>query len=273
MILLNGKMVEGDKVLLDNGFYFGRGLFETMFVNNVPVFLEDHLDRINNGLSIIGIDKEITKDEVMDAVKNLQCNNCVLKLVVTEKNTLFTTRKNNYTDEHYKRGFKVKISSVKRNEFSQITYLKSLNYLENILEHEKCINEGYNEVLFFNTEGKLAEGSASNVFFIKNKKIYTPSTQCGLLEGTVRKFMINNFDITEGKFSKEDLISADSVFLTNSLMGVMKVSNIYKRSFNQYDIIEQIRTTVASFCHCHCRAGHEHPARDRPVDGRLHGPL
>lgn len=169
-MLLNGKMVEDDKVFLDTGFYFGRGLFETMLVNNEPLFLENHLYRINKGLSIIGIDKEITEDEVMDAVNKLQCNNCVLKLVVTEENTLFNTRKNNYTEEQYKRGFKVKISSVRRNEFSQLTYLKSLNYLENILEHEKCIDEGYDEVLFFNTEDKLSEGSVSNVFFTKNKK-------------------------------------------------------------------------------------------------------
>lgn len=241
MILLNGKIIKDDKIFLDGSFYFGRGLFETMFVNNIPLFLEDHLYRINNGLSIIGINKEITKHEVMDAVKKLQCNNCVLKLMVTEKNTLFNTRKNSYTEEQYKKGFKVKISSAKRNEFSKLTYLKSLNYLENILEHEKCIDEGYNEVLFFNTDDKLAEGSVSNVFFIKNKKIYTPSKKCGLLEGTVRKFIINNFNIIEGEFSKEDLISADSIFLTNSLMGVMNVSNIYNKSFNEYNISEKIK--------------------------------
>ncbi|AWI04113.1 aminotransferase class IV [Clostridium drakei] len=241
MMLLNGEIIKDDKIFLDSGFYFGRGLFETMFVNNIPLFLQDHLCRINEGLSIIGINKKITKHEVMDAVKKLQCNNCVLKLMVSEKNILFNTRKNNYTEEQYKKGFKVKISSVKRNESSKLTYLKSLNHLENILEHEKCIDEGYNEVLFFNTDDKLAEGSVSNVFFIKNEKIYTPSKKCGLLKGVVRKFIINNFDITEGEFSKEDLISADSIFLTNSVMGVMKVSNIYNKSFNEYNMIKKIR--------------------------------
>lgn len=241
MIVLNGKIIEEEKVFIDSGFYFGRGLFETMTINNEPVFLEEHLSRINNGLKVIGINKKITKDEVIDAVDKLQCGNCVLKLVVTEKNTLFNTRKNNYSEEDYKKGFRVKISSIKRNEFSQITYLKSLNYLDNILEHEKCINEGYNEVLFFNTEGKLAEGSVSNIFFIKHGKIYTPSTKCGLLEGTVRRFIINNFNVIEGKFSKEDLISSDSIFLTNSVMGVMKVYNVEGKNFKECNIIEQIK--------------------------------
>jgi 4-amino-4-deoxychorismate lyase len=239
-MLLNGDIVEDRNVILDSGFYYGRGLFETMLVKDVPLFLKEHLARINQGLASIGIEKEITEGEVMAAANRLRCNNCVLKLVVTEKNTLFISRKNDYTLEKYNRGFKVKISSVKRNESSQLTYLKSLNYLENILEREKCIDEGYDEVLFFNTEGKLAEGSASNVFFIKNKKIYTPSAECGLLDGIVRKFIMNNFDVIEGRFGRSDLTDADSVFLTNSIMGVMKVSNIHDKSFSECEITKKI---------------------------------
>jgi 4-amino-4-deoxychorismate lyase len=239
-MMLNGDIVEDGNVILDSGFYYGRGLFETMLVKDVPLFLKEHLARMNQGLSSIGIDKEITEGEVMAASNALRCNNCVLKLVVTEKNTLFTSRKNNYTSEHYSRGFKVKISSVKRNESSQLTCLKSLNYLENILEREKCINEGYDEVLFFNTDGKLAEGSASNVFFIKNKKIFTPSAECGLLDGIVRKFIMNNFDVIEGRFSMSDLTNADSVFLTNSIMGIMKVSSIHDKSFSECEITKKI---------------------------------
>jgi len=239
-MLLNGDIVEDGNVILDSGFYYGRGLFETMLVKDEPLFLKEHLARINQGLASIGIDKEITEGEVMAAANRLRCNNCVLKLVVTEKNTLFTSRKNNYTLEQYSRGFKVKISSVKRNESSQITYLKSLNYLENILEREKCIDEGYDEVLFFNTEGKLAEGSVSNVFFIKNKKIYTPSAECGLLDGIARKFIMNNFDVMEGRFSRSDLTNADSVFVTNSIMGIMKVSSINDKNFGECEITKKI---------------------------------
>lgn len=240
-MLLNGNIVQDGNVVLDSGFYFGRGLFETMMVKDAPLFLGEHLERINRGLPLLGINKEISEAEVMDAVRKLQCRDCVLKMVVTEKNTLFTARENSYTAEHYRKGFKVKISSVRRNESSPLTYLKSLNYLENILEHEKCADEGYGEVLFLNCSGKIAEGSVSNVFFIKDNKIFTPSVGCGLLDGIVRKFVIGSFDVTEGKFSLEELLDADGVFLTNSVMGIMKVSGIYGKYYGENFTIDKIK--------------------------------
>lgn len=247
MILLNGELQESEKVNLDQGFYFGRGLFETMLVKDKPIFLEQHLERINNGLQVIGINKEITEEEVLEAVSKLKCKDCVLKLTVTDKNIIYTTRKNNYTEDKYRTGFSIKISDVKRNPHSKITYLKSLNYLENILEHEKCIKEGYNEVLFFNTDENLAEGSVSNVFFIKEKTIYTPSVSCGLLNGTVRKFIINNYDVIEGEFNHNDLITSDEIFVTNSIMGVMKVSKICGRSISNNIITEDIRKNYEEY--------------------------
>lgn len=247
MILLNGELQYSEKIHLDGGFYFGRGLFETILVKRYPVFLKEHLDRINSGLQVIGVDKKITEENVLEAVSKLKCEDCVLKLVVTDKNVIYTTRKNNYTEEQYKKGFNIKISSIKRNQHSRITYLKSLNYLENILEHENCIKEGYNEVIFFNTNGNLTEGSVSNVFFIKDKKIYTPFINCGLLNGTVRKFIMNNYNVIEGEFNKEDLTNSDEIFLTNSIMGVMKVSKICEKSIIGSTMTEDIRKDYGEY--------------------------
>ncbi|WP_138207179.1 aminotransferase class IV [Haloimpatiens lingqiaonensis] len=241
MILLNGKLIEEDKVTLDSGFYFGRGLFETILVKNNPLFLEEHLNRLNTGLITIGINKFITADDVANAVLNLNCKNNVLKLVVTEKNTLFTCRENKYTEEIYKKGFRVTISDVRRNESSTLTYLKSINYIENILEHEKCIKQGFDEVLFFNFKDNLAEGSISNVFFVKNGNIYTPKVQCGLLNGTVRKYIVDNNDVKEGNFTEEDLLNSEGIFLTNSIMGVMWVSEICGKPLAKNRIIEKIK--------------------------------
>lgn len=247
MIILNGEVTDGEKAFLDQGLYFGKGLFETILFKNEAVFLEEHLNRINAGLKVIGINNSIQKQDVVDAANKLKCKDCILKLVITEKNIIFTTRENNYTKELYEKGFKVKISSVKRNQYSQITYLKSLNYLENILEHDKCIAEGYNETLFCNVDNNLCEGSVSNVYFVKNNTIYTPAIECGLLNGTIRKFIVNNFEVVEGKFDKEDLINSHGIFLTNSIMGVMKVSNLCGKSFKDNIIIENIRQNYENY--------------------------
>ncbi|MCI1945106.1 aminotransferase class IV [Clostridium luticellarii] len=240
MIILNGNLTEDEKVFADSGFYFGRGLFETMLVKGHPLFLEEHLHRINEGLRVLNIHKSITKKEIVDAVKKLNCDNKILKLVVTEKNTVFTCRVNKYGPEQYKNGFSLKMASTKRNPYSKTTYLKSLNYVENILEHEQCINEGYDEVLFLNTENFIAEGSTSNVFFIQNGRIYTPSLNCGILNGTIRKYIIDNYEVTEGKFTEDFIENSQEIFLTNSVMGIMKVSNILGKKFYKFDAVNQI---------------------------------
>jgi len=240
-MMLNGKVVKDEKIILDSGFHFGRGLFETMLVKEEPLFLAEHLERINRGLPLIGIDKKISGEEVLEAVKKLRCRGCVLKMAVTEKNTLFTARENRYKPEHYSRGFNVGLSPVMRNESSPLTYLKSLNYLDNLLEHERCKRQGLDEVLFFNSRGMLCEGSVSNVFIVKGDRISTPSIECGLLGGIVRKFVIESFDAMEGSLTKEELLEADGVFLTNSVMGIMKVASISGRQCHENSIIDKIR--------------------------------
>ncbi|MBP1917643.1 aminotransferase class IV [Youngiibacter multivorans] len=248
MILLNGKPENSEIINLDSGFCFGRGLFETMLVKDQPLFLQQHLDRINKSLKTIGIDKSISKVEVLDAAQRLQCTNSVLKLMVTEKNTLFTTRSSRYTEGHYTNGFSAAISSVRRNETSPLVYLKSLNYLDNILEHEKFLGSGFDEVLFLNTQGFLAEGSFSNIFFIKGSKVFSPSLDCGLLDGIVRRFVIDHFTVIEGRFTEADLMSADSAFLTNSIMGIMKLKSLNDTLYYESTIIREVQDAYEREC-------------------------
>lgn len=248
MILLNGRLEDSDTINLDSGLNFGRGLFETMLINERPLFLKQHVDRINRGLPLLGIDKTITLDEVQDAVLKLQCKNNVLKLIVTEKNVIFITRSNKYTKSDYERGFRATIGAVRRNATSPLVYLKSLNYLDNVLEHEKALKAGFDEVLFLNADGYLAEGSLSNIFFAKANKIYTPSIDCGLLDGIIREFVLERFDVIEGRFSEDDLLSADSAFITNSVVGVMKLSSVNEKAFGESAIIRDIQDAYDKEC-------------------------
>lgn len=249
-MLINGESNK-DEIYIDNGFHFGEGLFETMLVhNNNILFLKEHIKRLNEGLKIIGINKKIEEEEVIAALGKLKSKDGVLKLVVSEKNNVFAWRKNNYTVDMYNRGFKLKISKLKRNKYSTTTYLKSLNYLDNILENKKCKEEGYNEVIFLNTDNEITEGSISNIFFIKNNIIYTPSVDCGLLDGTIRKYILKNYTVLQGKFSKKELMEADEVFLTNSVMGIMRVSeiesNIFKEKRVTCDIMSDYKEYIES---------------------------
>jgi 4-amino-4-deoxychorismate lyase len=235
-----------DKIYLDSGFFFGRGVFETILVNEKPVLLEEHIERLNNGLKTLGINKVITKKEIYSATENLPCKNCVLKIMVSEKNTVITTREVSYKYSDYEKGFSLALSEVRRNAHSNLTYVKSFNYVENIIERDKIISKGYNEALFLNTEGFISEGAVSNIFFIENGVIFTPKIKCGLLPGIVRQFVLDNslamgVKIQEGEFKLNRLIEAEGVFITNSIMGIMKVVKIQDKVINESTVVSKIK--------------------------------
>lgn len=244
MIIINGESCSGNSLIFDDGFQFGRGVFETILVKEEPLFFDRHFERLLNGISVTHIHNNVRKEDFLEVIQKHDIRHCVLKIMVTEKNIVFVTRENTYTQEDYERGFCLKISSLAKDENSEAVYIKALARLDSVLEKEKAIMEGYDEAVFLNTKGFVTEACNSNLFFVKEGIIYTPSVECGLLNGVMRGFVIDNFDVKLGKFSVGELLLADEVFLTNSVLGIMKVNaigeinykddRIYNELFNKY---------------------------------------
>lgn len=230
-----------EKIDLDSGYFFGRGVFETILVKSKPIFLKEHIERLNKGIRVLDLGEEISSYDILNLIEKYSIKNCVLKIIVSERNLVLEVRENKYKSEDYLRGFSLKISNVYRNSKSKLTYLKSINYLENIIEREEVIKDGYDEVLFLNENGFVAEGSISNIFLIKENKIYTPKVECGLLPGVVRNFIINEFNVIEKEILLDDLLNADEVFVTNSLLGIMGISKIEDKIFSKNKITISIR--------------------------------
>ena len=224
MMIVNGLVSEDNKIFMDEGYLFGRGVFETILLKDAPLFLNEHLKRLNQGIHQLGIKNEVEKLELLRILKLHGIKNCVLKIMVTEKNIILTTRINPYESFDTTDGFKLTLSKLKRNPHSHITYLKTLSYMDNLLEREAAGKLGYQEVLFLNTRDELAEGSATNLFFIKNQRIYTPAVECGLLDGIIRQWVMQNYEVTEGKYTLQELLESEGAFVTNSLMGIMPVT-------------------------------------------------
>jgi len=235
-----------DYVKLDGGFYFAQGVFETILIKKEAIFLEEHINRLNKSIDIMNLGEHIDIKFIKNFIKEEKLKNIVLKIVVTEKNIVFSTRKIKYSKEDYKNGFNLKLSSVLRNPTSNMTYIKSLSYNENLYEYNKANKEGFNEVVFLNIYGNIAEGATSNIFIIKDKKIYTPKISDGILPGVVRNWVIENFKVCEKHLNKKDLYSADEVFITNSVLGIMKVVQFEEKKYNT-NVAEKIRSEYEQF--------------------------
>jgi branched-subunit amino acid aminotransferase/4-amino-4-deoxychorismate lyase len=100
-------------------------------------------------------------------------------------------------------------------------------------------------LLYLSGSSCVSECSFANIFFVKEKTLFTPSLSSGCLEGTRRKFFIYvarlmGLRVCEGLFEREALLSADEVFITSAREDCVPVSEI--------DGIRIKRPPVKSFC-------------------------
>ncbi len=235
------------KIALDENdrlFLFGYGLFETLKVTSLGIELPNsHWQRMNQGSQLLGLNIPTYQEWLNQINSFLSKHNYgypfALRVTLSggspaqeiQPQLFFNTRQIPYTSNDYERGFKVVLLSSSRSEKSILSKIKSTNYLENILARDEALKAKAQEGLWTNTQGYLTEGTISNVFFIKKEVLYTPSLDCGCLAGTRRNVVLQlatdlGISVQEGKYHPSLLDEADHVFLTNSLMGIMPVSQI-----------------------------------------------
>ena len=237
-----------DKILLDEGVFFGQGIFETILCLDEPLFLDEHLNRLKEDMKIIGLEP-LEEDKLIDFLKELNIKNKVLKILVTPKNIVITERDNPYENYDYTKGMTLRISDVRRNSTSRLNKIKWNGYIENILEKKEAIKEGYSDALFLNEKGFVTETSCANIFFIKDGEIVTPKVEDGLLGGIIRKWVIHNFNVVEKSVTLDEIYNSDEIFITNSLIGIMKVTKINDRFFEQECLTNMIRSRLEGGIH------------------------
>ena len=124
---------------------------------------------------------------------------------------------------------KVKISL--REDFRwRKSNVKSTSLLANVLYKIQANEENFDEIVLYDN-GFITEGSVSNVFCVKDKKVITPSLQNNILPGVTRSVIIDivkklKIPISESRMSVEDLKIADEIWITNTTKGILLVSEI-----------------------------------------------
>ncbi len=84
---------------------------------------------------------------------------------------------------------------------------------------------GFADVLFLNMRGEVTEGAISNIFIEKDGLWFTPPVECGLLAGVYRRHMLETRpEIQENILHLEDLKTADTIYLSNAVRGLRRVT-------------------------------------------------
>jgi len=261
-IWMNGKLVpfKDAKVhVLTHALHYSTAVFEGIRCYNTPkgsaIFrLPEHVDRFFNSAKMYSMKMPYNKKQITDAiiktVKNSTLKECYIRpIAYYGYGELGLTPTQNKVDVAIAcwpwkmgeskagkfTGAKCKISSwIRIDSAAQPMKAKAAsNYANAGLARVEALKEGYDEAIMLNNQGKIAEGSAENIFILKNDKIITPPLTAGVLEGITRDSVIqiiefNGGEVIEADLDREDLYVADEVFMTGTAAEVKSVTEIDK---------------------------------------------
>ena len=220
---------------------FGMGLFETIKVTDCPLDLDLHLDRLFNSARELNFDidenKEFYRKTILEYIDKNDVKNKALRLTVFDEGYNISLRDITYNEETYKKGFKLCISPIKRGD-SIIYRHKTTNYYESMYSKHFATDNGFDDAIFLDTSGRVLECSMSNIFFVKSDTVYTPKSSSPILNG-IMKLNIGrvceslNINLVECDIDISSVDEYEGVFVTNSLMGVMPVTQINQIDFNK----------------------------------------
>lgn len=212
---------------------FGEGLFETIKWQGENEKLRLHYERLKSSANFLGIPCP-SYEEFLKLIETAVGDRlgCYVKFILVSRGSTYYADSPEDYEVHVvvkdlpsqPRAVSLTLSELRRHSWNPIFRHKTTSYLFNILVKKSARSEGFFDGVVLNEKGELTECSASNLILLKGGRLYTPSRDSGLLWGTTLELLIRKgVDIEERSLSLKDLHEADSVFITNSLMGVVPV--------------------------------------------------
>ncbi|WP_400244786.1 aminodeoxychorismate lyase [Niallia sp. JL1B1071] len=248
---VNGQVICEEEAVIsvfDHGFMYGLGLFETFRVyDGHPFLLDDHLCRLNEALQEMNIQKSFEREEVVTIIQSLlkknDIKNAYIRWNVSAGNGMIGLQTEPYIEPNTivyikplpkANGMVEKtgqIVTIPRNTPEGAFRLKSHHFFNNTLAKREIGADMTIEGVFLTKEGYVAEGITSNLFWVINEMLYTPSLQAGILNGITRQFVLSlakskGLEVKEGMFRLDVLAQAEEVFATNSIQEIIPIKKI-----------------------------------------------
>lgn len=240
IIYSQGRYIEANPLLLERwtpGQTIYKGVFETLRVYRGKVFaFQEHMLRMQRGVKCFSgsfvvdakkirsiIDRLLTANQLDDArirvSVSIEEGRSVLTIVCMPLSAEIL--------EKTKQSYQVLLaSSVK--VCNRMSNVKSLDYGFFLTAYEEARRKGYDEAIFLDPEGRIVEGSRTNVFCFYQGALYTPPVSQGCLNGIMRRQILRlagqlGISVVIQSLLKRDFLRSDEVFLTNSVIEIMPV--------------------------------------------------
>ena len=253
VVFLNGRFLPETEAVVpvsDRGFLYGDGLFETVRVTRGRPFRWDaHLDRLTRGAAFLKLRLPCPPEELLPAVRRLAeinaIEDAVLRLTLTRGSgprgysprgadhpTLVMTLTSAPVGPVP--SARVIISTFRVPAGDPLAAFKTCNKLVQVLARAEADERGADEAVLCNSQGEVAEATASNVFWIRQGTVCTPPVAAGALAGVTRGLVLElcaalGFPTEELTGHPSELAEAEGIFLTRSVAGVVPVIELDRR--------------------------------------------
>jgi branched-chain amino acid aminotransferase len=264
-VFLNGEYVplsEARISVLDHGFLYGDGVFEGIRAYDGVIFqLREHVERLYNSARYVRLEIPYSRAEmlenIVEVVRRNRLRDAYIRVVVSRgegdlgldprackaPSTVIVAEP---APPIKQQGGPVKVraifSSYRRDAVDSTTHeAKTLNYLNSILAKMEAVSVGYDDAILLDHRGYVSEGSATNVFMVRDDVVYTPPPTAGILHGITRRFVMylcheNGIELREREITPFELVSADEVFLTGTKAGIVAVVELGGRKVGNGDV-------------------------------------
>jgi len=258
VVNIDGRLCGPDDAVIpvvDRGFLYGDSVYEVIRTYDGRLFaLGEHLDRLSRSAQRLFIDlpeRDWLEEQVRGTLQHGSFPESYCRIIVTRGSgpiTLDPTTAEKprtiilvkpfvpYPAWMYENGIKILIPSVRRTPPASLDpAIKSGNYLNSILALGEARRAGYDDALMLDTQGRVTEFTAANVFVWKDQKLLTPALETGILDGVTRGILLflarsGGLPCLESFLSQADLEAADEVLLTSTLREVLPVVRINEHS-------------------------------------------
>lgn len=267
LFLVNGK-ASNNILVSDRGLQYGDGVFETLKIRAGTIqFWKQHMARLQRGCERLLIplpDIELLHTEATQLVNKNNNNEAVLKIIITRgsgqrgyKPPLITDPTRivalyplpAYPESYWQNGVKITICKTRLACNRRLAGIKHLNRLEQILASSEWEESDIVDGVMLDNDEHVIEGTLSNIFWSSGGNVYTPDlAQCGV-EGIMRQHVLGlakklALMVSIGHYFIEDLLSADEIFITNSIHGIWPVRLIDQYAFNPGPVTKQLMDAI-----------------------------
>jgi 4-amino-4-deoxychorismate lyase len=266
MMLVNGE-AQDHLPVTDRGFQYGDGLFETIEVQSGrAIFLDQHLGRLLKGCIRLQIPEpsiDLIRSEAQSllAFDSIPPGNCVLKIIITrgsggrgyrQPDSLKPSRivslhpAPDYPSSYQIQGINARFCQTRLGLNPLLAGIKHLNRLEQVMARAEWDSTDIQEGIMRDINGHIIEGTMSNVFFVKGGRLHTPILSHSGIAGIIRSAIIklahqHHLSIFEHLFDSAVLLSADEVFVSNSIIGIWPVKQLETTTFRIGPVTQQLQ--------------------------------